>query len=171
MRIRPATDADLPALLALHNMAIADIDWMWIEQPETLEGRTAWLAERRAKGFPVDVVVDDDDRVLGYAAYGTYRGRDGYDLTVEHSVYLFPEARGQGLGKALLAHIIERARSDGRHAMVAVIDAENTNSIRLHERFGFEHGGHMKQLGKKRGKWRDQVQMALLLDDRDAPPA
>ncbi|WP_417310240.1 GNAT family N-acetyltransferase [Devosia sp.] len=170
MRIRPATDADLPALLTLHNQAIRDNDGIWIEIEETLEGRAAWLAERRQKGFPVVVGVNAQDEVLGYAAYGTYRGRDGYDLTVEHSVYLFPEHHGKGYGRQLLAHIIELARADGRHAMVAVIDVENTGSIRLHRGFGFTGGQVLPQLGKKRGKWRDQVQMVLLLDDRDVPP-
>lgn len=169
MHIRPATDADLPALLAIHNQAIRELDGIWIEQEETPDGRAAWLAERRQKGFPVVVGVDDAGTVLGYAAYGTYRGRDGYDLTVEHSVYLFPEHQGKGYGKQLLAHIIELARADGRHAMVAVIDAENTGSIALHRQFGFTGGEVLRQLGKKRGKWRDQVQLVLLLDARETP--
>lgn len=171
MIIRPATENDLPALLDLHNLAIRDIDWMWIEKPETLAAREAWFADRQRSGFPVIVAADEDDKVLGYASYGTFRGREGYDLTVEHSVYLFPEARGKGTGKALLAEIIDLARKDGRHAMVAIIDAENTLSIKLHEQFGFIHSGVMPQLGKKRGRWRDQVAMYLLLDDREAPPA
>jgi len=171
MHIRPATENDIPALCDLQNLAIRDIDWMWIEKPETLDMRKAWFAERQHSGFPVIVAVDDDGSILGYASYGTFRGRDGYDLTVEHSVYLFPEARGKGTGKALLAEIIELARKDGRHAMVAIIDAENTLSIKLHEQFGFIHGGFMPQLGKKRGRWRDQVAMYLLLDDRETPPA
>lgn len=171
MHIRPATEADLPALLDLHNMAVRDIDWMWIEKEETLADRKAWFAARQRDGFPVVVAVDAAGKVLGYAGFGAFRGRDGYDLTVEHSVYLFPEARGQGTGKALLTHVIDLARQQGRHAMVAVIDAQNTLSIRMHERFGFIRGGMMPQIGKKRGKWRDQVTMYLLLDDRPAPPA
>lgn len=169
MHIRNATEADLPALLDIHNDAVRTLDAIWIERTDSMEDRRKWFEDRKAAGFPVVVAVDEDGAVLGYGSYGTYRGREGYRATVEHSVYLFPKARGKGTGKALLTWLIERAQKDGLHAMVAVIDASNTVSIVMHEKFGFESTGVLRQVGQKRGKWLDQVQMVLLLDDREAP--
>ena len=170
MIIRDATEADLPALLDIHNDAIRTLDAIWLEKEESYEGRKKWFEDRKAAGFPIVVAVDDDHKVLGYGSYGTYRGREGYRATIEHSVYLYPAARGKGAGKALLTWLIEKARADGFHAMVAVIDASNTVSIDMHRRFGFEGGYEvLRQTGQKNGRWLNQVQMVLLLDDRPAP--
>lgn len=170
MIIRDAVEADLPALLEIHNEAIREQAGIWIDDEETPQDRRTWLAQRSASNFPVIVAQDKGGRVLGYGSYGTYRGRGGYRLTVEHSVYLFNDTRGQGAGKALMQRLIEIARERGMHAMVAVIDAENLISIRMHEKFGFVSAGVLPQLGMKFGTWRDQHQMVLLLDDRDVPP-
>ncbi len=171
MIIRDATEADLPALLDIHNQAIRTLAGIWIDDEESLDQRAAWMEDKLAHNFPVIVAEDETGKVVGYGAYGTYRGRGGYRLTVEHSVYLLPDAQGRGAGKALMQRLIEIAKQRGMHAMVAVIDAENTLSIRLHEKFGFKSAGMLPQLGIKFGKWRDQYQMVLLLDDRETPPA
>lgn len=170
MLLRNATEADLPGLLEIHNHAIRTQAGIWIDDEEVLEQRAAWLADRAAHDFPVIVAEDESGAVVGYGSYGTYRGRGGYRLTVEHSVYLLPAAQGKGLGKALLKRLIEIARERGMHAMVAVIDAENVLSIALHEKFKFQSVGILPQLGIKFGAWRDQFQMVLILDDRDVPP-
>lgn len=170
MNIRDASEADLPALLEIHNHAIRTQAGIWIDDEELPEQRAAWLADKLAHDFPVIVAEDEAGAVIGYGAYGTYRGRGGYRLTVEHSVYLSPEAQGKGIGKALMQHLIEIAQKRGMHAMVAVIDAENQTSIRMHEKFGFQSAGMLPQLGIKFGKWRDQYQMVLLLDQREVPP-
>ncbi|MCB9992766.1 MAG: N-acetyltransferase [Hyphomicrobiaceae bacterium] len=169
--IRPASSADIPALLDLHNWSIAELDGTWIEKPETLEGRTKWFNDRMAADFPVLVAEDAAGQVVGYASYGTYRGRDGYDLTVEHSIYIYPHAQGHGLGRRFLDMLVDIARERGKHMMVAIIDAQNRISIVLHEKSGFVQGGALPQAGKKKGKWRDQVTLYLLLDDREAPGA
>ncbi len=171
MTIRAATENDIPALLEIHNDAVRRLSWIWISREDTLADRTKWFHERMAAGFPVLVAEDGTGRVIGYGAFGTYRGRDGYDLTVEHSVYLLPEAQGHGLGKRLLTELIDIARAQGRHMMVAVIDTDNVLSIKLHEKFGFVHAGTLPEAGKKHGRWVSQTNMYLLLDDRKAPPA
>lgn len=170
MIIRDATEADLPALLEIHNDAIRNQAGIWLDDEEMLEQRRDWFEARQRASFPVIVAEDESGQVIGYASYGTYRGRGGYRLTVEHSVYLRTNARGKGTGKALMEQLIEVARERGMHAMVAVIDAENTLSIRMHEKFGFQSGGRLPQLGIKFGTWRDQYQMVLLLDERETPP-
>lgn len=169
MNIRDAEIADLPALLAIHNEAVRELDALWMEREDTMEDRRAWFEARKAAGFPVILATDDDGQVLGYGSYGTYRSREGYRATVEHSVYLFADARGKGAGRALLNELIARARAAGLHAMVAVIDARNEVSILMHQKFGFEGSGILREVGQKKGRWLDQVQMVLLLDDRPNP--
>lgn len=170
MIIRDATEADLPALLEIHNDAIRNQAGIWLDDEESLEQRRDWFEARQRANFPVIVAEGESGQVIGYASYGTYRGRGGYRLTVEHSVYLLADARGKGTGKALMERLIEVARERGMHAMVAVIDAENTLSIRMHEKFGFQAGGLLKQVGIKFGTWRDQYHLVLLLDERETPP-
>ena len=88
----------------------------------------------------------------------------GYRFTTENSVYVATKYRGKGIGKLLLAPLIEAARKRGLHAIIAAIDADNDISIRLHARFGFEKVGHFKRVGFKFNRWLDVVYMELLLD-------
>lgn len=169
MNVRPATEGDLPQILDIHNDAIRRLDAIWTEAEETLADRQAWLNDRTANGFAV-LVAEEDGKILGHASYGTYRSRSGYRKTVEHSVYLRDEAQGRGVGKALMEALIADAKAKGFHLMVAVIDAKNQSSIAFHERLGFEMAGRLPQAGFKHGRWLDQVNMVLLLNEDPAPP-
>lgn len=162
--IADATEADLPAILALVNQAIAETTAIWHLEQETLEKRGAWLAARRAAGLPV-LVARRDGRVLGFASYGPFRPFAGYDATVEHSVYVDPTAQRQGVGAALLAGLEARARAAGLHVMVGAIEAGNAPSIALHERAGFVVCGRMAQVGRKFGRWLDLALMQKILAD------
>lgn len=168
MKIREAAAGDADAIAAIYNDAVANTTAIWNEIPVDAANRAAWIAARQAAGFPVLVAVADGD-VLGYASYGDFRAFDGYRATVEHSVYVTAAARGTGLGRALLARLIERARGQGKHAMVAAIEAGNAPSIRLHQALGFASVGLMPQVGQKFGRWLDLALMQLTLDDRAAP--
>lgn len=170
MIVRDATLDDLPGLLAVHNYAVRELDAIWSEREETLEERTSWFEARTGGGFPVLVAVDDDGAVLGYGTFGQYRPKTGYRLTVEHSIYIAADAQGKGVGKAMLVRLIEIARAQERHVMVAVIDDQNDVSVKLHEKFGFEIAGRLPQSGMKHGRWLGQINMMLRLDDRDTPP-
>lgn len=107
--------------------------------------------------------------VLGYAAYGEWRAFDGYRLSAEHSVYVRKDARGQGVGAALLRELVARARAAGLHVLVAAISGDNAGSIRLHERLGFVRVGRMPEVGAKFGRWLDLELLQLVLDDRRRP--
>ncbi len=106
--------------------------------------------------------------VLGYASFGPWRAFDGFRHTVEHSVYVHPDRHGQGIGKALMQALIERAKALNKHVMVAAIEAGNTASIGLHQQLGFEQTGLMPQVGTKFGRWLDLAFLQLHLDD--GPP-
>jgi len=169
MAIRDAVPGDIEGITAIYNDAVAHSTAIWNEITVDSANRLAWLAERERLGYPVLVTVDADNRVLGYASFGDWRAWDGYRHTVEHSVYIRADQRGQGLGEALMLALIERARGIGKHVMVAGIEAGNLGSIRLHEKLGFENVGHLREVGAKFGTWLDLVFLQLKLDQRPVP--
>jgi L-amino acid N-acyltransferase len=152
-----ATDADLPAILAIFNEVVATSTAIYRDDPFSLEDRAAWLRERRAGGFPVLVARDAGGRAIAVGSYGPFRPTPGYATTVEHTVMVAPEWRGDGLGSALVEALLTRAARDGHHVMVASIDAENAGSIRMHERLGFAEVGRMPEVARKFGRWLDLV--------------
>lgn len=165
MLIRNATEADLPGILAIYNEVIRTSSAVYTEQEATLPDRQDWLAARTAQGYPVLVAEDPADAsVLGYATFGDFRPWPGYRHTVEHSVYVRTDARGRGLGAALIQPLFGLASALGKHVMVAGIDAANPASIRLHERLGFEKVGLLREVGTKFGRWLDLVFMQRFLD-------
>lgn len=166
--IRDARPEDAPAIADIYNDAVRNLAAIWTDTLTDAAERAEWIAERQAAGFPV-IVTERDGRVLGYASYGTFRAKDGYDLTVEHSVYVHSDARGRGLGTPMLEWVIEHARGAGKHVMIGAIDGQNAGSIALHARLGFETVGTLPQIGKKFGRWLDLTLMQLRLDDRPAP--
>jgi phosphinothricin acetyltransferase len=162
MHIRDAGPADLPRMTEILNELIAETTAIWSLAPTTLSARSAWLKERRARGFPVLVAVADE-RLLGFASFGDFRPWEGYAATVEHSVYVDASARRRGIGSALLSSLIERARGRKLHAMVGGIEAGNTASLALHEALGFREVGRLPEVGRKFGRWLDLVFVERLL--------
>ncbi len=169
MIIRDANHGDIDEVAAIYNDAVTQTTAIWNEATVDAANRSAWLADRQRAGYPLLVAVDAQDGVLGYASFSDWRAWDGYRHTVEHSIYVRADRRGTGIGEALLVALIDRAREIGKHVMVAGIEAKNAGSIRLHEKLGFEHAGHLKQVGAKFGQWLDLVFLQFTLDARTAP--
>ncbi|NUB23545.1 GNAT family N-acetyltransferase [Azospirillum brasilense] len=169
MQVRDASTGDIAGIVAIYNDAVANTTAIWNEVTVDEANRAAWLADRQRAGYPVLVAIDPNGLVAGYASFGDWRAWDGYRHTVEHSVYVRADQRGSGIGKALMLALIERARGIGKHVMVAGIEARNEGSIRLHEKLGFEHVGHLKQVGTKFGSWLDLAFLQLMLDARTDP--
>ncbi|MDN5486545.1 GNAT family N-acetyltransferase [Pseudomonas fluorescens] len=167
--IRDATEHDLPAIRAIYNDAVLNTTAIWNEQPVDLANRQAWFSARQAQQYPILVAVDNDE-VTGYASFGDWRPFEGFRYSVEHSVYVRNDQRGKGLGPHLMQALIERARSCGKHVMVAAIESGNLASIRLHERLGFVTTGQMPQVGIKFGRWLDLTFMQLTLNPGAEPP-
>lgn len=171
--IREATDADLPSIVEIVNLAIASSPYVWTEIPTTLDARRAWFEDHQRSGHPIFVAFapDDPDHVMGWSSLSTFRGRDGYRFTAEVSVYVHPSAQRQGVATRLIEATEAAASRQGFHALVAVIDAAHTASISLFRRFSFAERGRLAEIGWKFGAWRDEVFMVKLLAPGDAQVA
>ncbi|KTT45897.1 acetyltransferase [Pseudomonas oryzihabitans] len=164
--VRDATPADLPAVLAIYNDAVANTTAIWNDNLVDLANRQAWFDLRADQGYPILVAENTSGEVVGYSSFGDWRPFDGFRHTVEHSVYVRNDQRGQGIGPRLMTMLIERARACDKHVMVAAIESGNLASIRLHERLGFLTTGQMPQVGTKFGRWLDLTFMQLMLEQR-----
>lgn len=162
LNVRPASEDDLPGILAIYNDAVANTTAIWNESASDIEGRRSWLRERNGRGFPV-LIAEENGSVAGYATYGDFRPHEGYRFTVENSVYVRSDLRGRGVASQLMAALIAEAEKRGMHAMIAGIEAGNLASIRLHERFGFREVARMPEVGRKFGRWLDLVLMQRML--------
>jgi L-amino acid N-acyltransferase len=156
VEIRDAIEGDLPGLLAIYNDVIATSTAVYAYVPVTLEDRTQWWRARVAQSYPVLVAVDDSG-VLGFSTFGDFRTWPGYRFTVEHSVHVRADRRGQGVGKELVQALFPRAEALGKHVMIAGVDAANAASIRFHERLGFERAALLREVGHKFDRWLDLV--------------
>ena len=156
--IRPAAEPDLAAILEITNEAILNGIALWTVTPVTLQARRDWWQERAADGFPV-LVAERAGRVLGFGSYGRFRLNEGYAHTVEHSLYVHADARGEGLGRKLLAALVMDATRAGKHVMIGGIEAHNTASIALHEQAGFTRSALLPQVGRKFDRWLDLLFM------------
>ena len=141
------------------------------EEPPSVEemlGRFHKVVDRGC----VWLVAADATGVLGYGYYAPFRDRSAYRFTVEDSIYVREDVRGQGVGKALVARLIADATERGMRQMIAVIgDSENVGSIGVHASLGFQMVGTLRSVGVKFGNWVDVVSMqrALGRGDADVP--
>lgn len=164
MSIRTAIVNDLPEILAIYNDAILNTTAVYDYEPHTLAMRQAWFESKMNEGFPV-YVAEMDRRVVGFAALGHFRAWAAYQFTTEHAIYVDTDYRGQGIGKQLLARLIDSAERMEKHIMIAGVDATNVASYRLHRHFGFEEVAHFKRVGYKFGRWLDLKFLQLQLPE------
>lgn len=102
-------------------------------------------------------MFEKDNKVVGFATYGSFRTYPAFKYTIEHSVYVHKDYRNLGIGKILLKELIDAANRDEYATMVACIDSLNDGSIKIHEKFGFKYSGTVTKAGYKFGKWLDLV--------------
>jgi len=129
LRIIPAEDAHLAAIVEIYNHAVHHTTSIWNDAPVDQANRRAWLSQRRAAGYPVLVALDEAEAVLGYASFGDFRPFDGYRHTVELSVYVRHDMHRRGIGRRLLAALIDEARARGKHVMVAAIESGKVHVV------------------------------------------
>ena len=161
VQIRPATVEDLAAINDIYNYFVASSTCTYQEEPETMRGRHAWF-EAHGPAHPVTVAVLAGE-VVGWGALSPYHRRSAYRHTVENSVYVAHTHHNRGIGRLLLADLIDRARAIGHRSIIGVIDGDQTGSIALHVKMGFIEVGRMREIGFKFGRWLDVVYLQLML--------
>jgi phosphinothricin acetyltransferase len=156
-----ADSADAEAIRAIYNhevtTATSTFDLVQRSRPE----QEAWLAAR--SGAFSAIVAVDGDSVVGFASLSPYKERPAYRTTVEDSVYVERTRSGEGIGTALLTHLLDIARSSGFHTVMARIEASGTASRALHVRCGFELVGIEREVGRKFNRWLDVAVMEKVL--------
>ena len=120
----------------------------------TFEMRTAWFLEKQSKKYAI-WVYERDHRICGYVTYGPFRENPGYLYTVEHSLHIHKDYRGQGIARVLMNTLIEDVTNKGYKTLIGVIDSKNVASIRLHEKLGFVLSGTLQNVGFKFSEWLD----------------
>ncbi|RWC56908.1 GNAT family N-acetyltransferase [Mesorhizobium sp.] len=171
IRIRPATEADLDRITEIYADAVTLGTASYELKPPGRAEMGTRFDSLMAGGFPY-LVAEKDGAVLGYAYAGAFRPRPAYRFIVEDSVYVAPEAKGQGVGLKLMQSLIEAVEAAGFRQIIAVIGDGRTDSasVRLHEKLGFRHSGRLEGSGYKHGRWLDTVFMQLSLNGGASEP-
>ena len=159
------------AVLAILNDAILTSTALFDYEPRSAETMVEWFRAKRAHGYPVIGAESADGTLLGFATFGSFRAWPAYKYSVEHSIYVHRDQRRRGVALVLMRRLIELAKEQRYHTLVAGIDAANAPSIALHEKLGFHHAGTVRDAGFKFGRWLDLAFYQLLLptpvDPRD----
>lgn len=163
VKLRPYQTEDTQAILDIINYNILNSTALYDYNIRSYEQQKAILEEKINKNFPVIVAVEHG-KVVGFGMYSEFRFREAYKYTVEHSVYVDKDHHGKGIGKLLLYELIQLAKNQKLHTMIAVIDAENQGSVEFHEKFGFKTVGIIKESGYKFDRWLHSVFMQLILE-------
>jgi phosphinothricin acetyltransferase len=168
--IRDATASDVPAITAIYAHHVLVGTGTFEEEPPTEAEVWQRIAAVQAAGWAW-LVAEQGGAVLGYAYFSRFRDRSAYRFSAEDSIYVRDDVRGQGLGKALVEVLLQRATACGFRQMFAVIgDSENVGSIGLHVSLGFRQAGVLKAAGLKFGRWIDVVFMQRPLGEGDRTP-
>lgn len=170
MRIEPARPGDVPEITALYAHHVLHGTATYETVPPTEAEMAARLTKVADAGWPWLVARDPDGAVLGYAYASQFRDRAAYRFACENSIYIRHDRRGEGIGKALLLALLDAAQACGFRQMLAVIGGAEPGSIGVHAACGFVHAGRMHALGRKHGRWLDNVYMQIALGDGSSTP-
>ena len=168
MPITEACAEHLPEIQSIYAHHVLHGTGTFEEVPPSVEEIERRHSQGIAAGYDW-LVATDASGVLGYGYYGAFRARTAYDWTVEDSVYVREDVRGQGVGKDIVADLVRRAEARGFRQMLALIgDSENIGSIGVHASLGFTRAGILRATGVKFGRWLDVVIMQRPLGKGDS---
>ena len=162
--VRPANAADVPEITRIYNEGIRDRLATLETEERTAQERLAWLKARDER-HPV-LVAERAGAIAGWGSLNVFNARPAYAHVADFSIYVGQETRGAGVGKVLLATLIERARELGYHKLVLAAFPQNEAGMRLYARFGFREVGVYREQGLLDGAWVDVVIMERLLDEK-----
>jgi L-amino acid N-acyltransferase len=170
LEIVPATRDHNEAIREIYNVEVRRSLFTLDLEQRTMMEQGQWLAEHQEHRWPAFVAMLNGS-LAGYAALSQYQPSDGYRYTVEDTVYVHQAERGTGLGKLLLARLLEAARERSYHAVVARLVAGHESAIKLHTLFGFRQISLEKEIAFKFDRWLDVLTMQLLLPVNVTLPA
>jgi len=153
INIRRAELSDISRITHIYNWAVENTTASFDINPQTEEQRAIWFSHYGDR-HPL-VVYEFEGYVAGYACLSEFRTKEGYKNTCELSVYIDPEYQMRGIGQELMLYVIELGRKIGFHVVMSGITSDNKISIKMHEKFGFQLCGHMKEVGFKFGRYLD----------------
>jgi len=162
MHVRLAEPSDAESVRRIYNVEVVGSTATFDLRPRTVEEQVVWMDEHRGT-YPAVVAVGADGGILGFGSLSAYRDRPSYATTVENSVYVDADHRGEGVGRALLEELIRLATLHGFHSMIARIGGGNSASIALHEACGFEPVGVEREIGRKFNRWLDVAVLQRML--------
>lgn len=163
--IRPVRATDLPDIREIYNYYVTNSVVTFDEKKwSQAQWREKYNYLTKLK-LPFLVAVSPSGQILGYALASPWNGKTGFRYTVESSIYLGQAATGKGLGRALLAALIDACQQLGLREIVAVVSDKGAEaSIALHERFGFVEVGRMGRVGHKFGRWLGTIYLQKSLE-------
>jgi L-amino acid N-acyltransferase len=156
-------------ILDVFNDAILTSTALFDYKPRAPESMIGWFEAKERGHYPVVGLENDTGQLVAFASFGVFRAWPAYKYSVEHSVYVHKDHRGQGFGRTVLNELIGRARKQDYHLMIGGIEAGNAPSIALHESLGFQHAGTIRQAGYKFGRWLDLAFYQLTLPTPATP--
>ena len=154
--LRYASEADLPAIVAIYNSTVPSRMVTADTEPVTVESRLAWFRAHDSRTRPI-WVVEDDGVICAWISFSSFYGRPAYRATVEVSIYVAESHRRRGLGRALLEWAILQAPSLGIHTLLGYIFGHNESSLRLFANLGFERWGFLPRVAVLDSVERDVV--------------
>lgn len=148
--MRVATEADLPAIVAIYNTAVPTRQSTADTAAVSVSSRTEWFRQHTPDKRPL-LVHEQDGRLIAWVSFQSFYGRPAYDHTAEVSIYISPDYRGQGLGRTLLTEALGMTRALRIKTVVGFVFSHNEPSIRLFKSFGFEAWGHLPNIAEMDG--------------------
>lgn len=167
--VRAATPDDAAAVAAIYAHHVAHGTASFDTEPRSEADMAAKIAQCSSNGWPF-FVAERAGTVVGYAYATQFRDRPAYRSTCENSIYVAPDAIGQGVGTQLLTALTGEAELAGFRQMIAVIGGAEPASVALHARAGFVEAGRMRSVGRKFGRWLDTLYMQRALGRGDCDP-
>src|SRR4249919_2002082 len=167
--VRTSTEVDVPAMIDIysHHVQRGLGEYEFEEMhPEDIKRRRKNMLKRRLP----HLVAERAGVIVGYAYAVPFRKRPAYRYAVKHSIYVHKDHLHSGIGRLLLPALIDACAAAGFRQMFGYIDGSNTPSQKLHEGFGFERVGLLKDVGFKFGRWTDSLLMQRALGSGAAEP-
>jgi L-amino acid N-acyltransferase YncA len=145
MTIRIAIAVDLPRIVAIYNQSIPGRQVTADTEVVTVRSRQDWFAAHAPTSRPI-WVWEEEETILGWLSLNSFYGRPAYQQTVEFSLYVDYDHHRHGIGRSLMAHMLEHSPKLGIRTILGFVFARNQPSLRLCEVFGFERWGYLPQV-------------------------